>query len=336
MEVHPVHSHLLVSVLEDHTIDTPAEITTSLVIIDTKKKTIQPILSGADFYSFPTFSPDGKHLAWQQWYHPDMPWEGALVYVGDVTINDEQIQINNSTYVTGVKERVSAQFCRWVDDDSFVYISDESDFMNPWKYTVSSRTSSPLFPSPVKQDFGSPIWFLETFPYSILDNGTTGIFSGWKNGRNGLYLVDLRGGLPQPIESPFTTIEKVLTVSRDASRAVFLGGQATEGNSIVQWTRSSGVHGQFDVLKPAAMVKVDGIPLPVDIVSPPQPMNLTLPDNNFVPVVYYAPRNPEYWGSNVPGEKPPCILHVHGGPTYLSTQVLDWDKQYFTSRGWAW
>ncbi|PPQ72869.1 hypothetical protein CVT24_001543 [Panaeolus cyanescens] len=336
MEAHPIHPQFLVSVLEDHTVDTPADIITSLVIIDTNKKTIHPVLAGADFYSYPTFSPDGKHLAWQQWYHPDMPWEGSLVYVGDVVLDDDHIQINKATYVAGVQEKISAQFARWIDNDSFVYTSDESDFMNPWKYSVSSGKSVPIFPSPVQQDFGSPTWFLENFPCTILDNGRTGLFTGWKDGRNGLYLVDLQGGMPEEIKSPFTSIGKVLTVSRDNSSAVFIGEKATEGTSIVQWTRTSGVHGRFDVLKAAEMVTVGGVPLSVDIISPPQPINLTLPENITLPVVYYAPRNPEYWSSNIPGEKPPCVLNVHGGPTHLTTQALNWDKQFFTSRGWAW
>ncbi|KAH6892791.1 Alpha/Beta hydrolase protein [Coprinopsis sp. MPI-PUGE-AT-0042] len=41
-------------------------------------------------------------------------------------------------------------------------------------------------------------------------------------------------------------------------------------------------------------------------------------------------------GSSVKDEKPPCVVNVHGGPTSYVSQGLDWRKQYFTSRGWAW
>ena len=30
------------------------------------------------------------------------------------------------------------------------------------------------------------------------------------------------------------------------------------------------------------------------------------------------------------------MVNVHGGPTSYVAQSLDWRKQYFTSRGWAW
>ncbi|EDR05400.1 uncharacterized protein LACBIDRAFT_303041 [Laccaria bicolor S238N-H82] len=49
-----------------HTDDTPSGIVTSLCIINTKGKSIHPLISGADFYALPKFSPDGTRLAWNQ------------------------------------------------------------------------------------------------------------------------------------------------------------------------------------------------------------------------------------------------------------------------------
>jgi len=56
----------------------------------------------------------------------------------------------------------------------------------------------------------------------------------------------------------------------------------------------------------------------------------------MLPVVLYRPTNPAYEGSSIPGEKPPCVINVHGGPTAMATLALSWSKQFFTSRGWAW
>ncbi|KAJ7274929.1 alpha/beta-hydrolase [Mycena rebaudengoi] len=36
------------------------------------------------------------------------------------------------------------------------------------------------------------------------------------------------------------------------------------------------------------------------------------------------------------GEHPPAVLNVHGGPTSLERQNLNLEKQFFTSRDWAW
>jgi len=70
-------------------------------------------------------------------------------------------------------------------------------------------------------------------------------------------------------------------------------------------------------------------------ISAPRPITLYR-DGKPLYVVYYAPKNPIYSGSSIAGEKPPCIVHAHGGPTSIETQVLDWIKLYYTSRGYAW
>jgi dipeptidyl aminopeptidase/acylaminoacyl peptidase len=48
---------------------------------------------------------------------------------------------------------------------------------------------------------------------------------------------------------------------------------------------------------------------------------------------YYPPTNPAF--SAPAGDKPPLLLHTHGGPTGAASSALDWRIQYFTSRGFA-
>lgn len=36
------------------------------------------------------------------------------------------------------------------------------------------------------------------------------------------------------------------------------------------------------------------------------------------------------------GENQPCIVNVYGGLTLVTLQSLDWTKQWFISRDWAW
>jgi len=68
--VHPLEPHWIVAVQEDHR---GADVLNMLVAINSQTKTIHPITKGADFYSHPRFSYDGKRICWMHWNHPDMP-----------------------------------------------------------------------------------------------------------------------------------------------------------------------------------------------------------------------------------------------------------------------
>ncbi|KAG2093719.1 Alpha/Beta hydrolase protein [Suillus discolor] len=89
----------------------------------------------------------------------------------------------------------------------------------------------------------------------------------------------------------------------------------------------------FQVLRSTA--SASAAPFPEGIISLPTPLEFKVAGDKTVYAVYYAPNNPAYGGSSIPNEKPPCVLSVHGGPTGLETQHLNWLKQYFTSRGYA-
>ena len=325
------------SVLEDHTIDNPADIVTTVVIINTLTKSLHPLVSGADFYALPRFSPDGSHITWKQWHHPDMPWDGGEIYVADVMVNDDTLSVENEIHVAGTRGKVSAGYPSWRNNDTLIFTLDESGYVNPWQYT--NGKASALFPEPIQEDFGPPFRFLSSSYYALIDkNGEIALFCATTNGRDVLYLVDLNGGSPPKlIESPFVVIDTIRTVSLEREEIVFKGQKTDEKATILGCSLSSLAKGEFEVLKAAPAVIVDGAPLPRDIISLPQPITLSiLPDNSPLPVIYYPPYNPKYSGSSIEGEKPPCIVSVHGGPTNFSRQGLDWETQYFTSRGWAW
>ena len=124
------------------------------------------------------------------------------------------------------------------------------------------------------------------------------------------------------------------TLSLEREEIVFKGQKTDEKDAILSYSLKKE---EFVVLKAAQDVIVDGKPLPRDIISHPEPKTLkTFPDDSFLPVIYYPPFNPRYSGSSIEGEKPPCVVNIHGGPTGLTQQGLSWLTQYFTSRGWAW
>ncbi len=78
--VHDAPRNRLIAVCEDHTNgdDEPPNRIVAISLVDGK---ITTLVEGADFYSNPRVSPDGRQLAWLAWNHPNMPWDDTELFV---------------------------------------------------------------------------------------------------------------------------------------------------------------------------------------------------------------------------------------------------------------
>ncbi|KAJ3842541.1 Alpha/Beta hydrolase protein [Lentinula raphanica] len=287
LNVHPNSPRLLVSILEDHTNDTPSTVVNTLVIIDAEAKTVTPLVSGADFYALPNLADDKKSLT-----------------------------LSNTT---AIAKEGSNGFLAWANENKLVWMCDVSGFTNPWKYDVSTKEAGPVFPSPVMEDFAGCLWLLSFFPFAIVDEaGKVGVFKAYRDGRNVLYRVDIETGNRQQIDNPYVVVECMRSVSNkvDQSEKVILGTIANKDNLDTSFTA---------IIAPGAVSK-----------GPDFDSSLAPPNEELLHVIYYPPHNPAYAGTSIEGEKPPCVVNVHGGPTGIAQQGLNWKIQYWTTRGFAW
>src|SRR6185436_9700535 len=78
--VDPVRN-CLICVREDHRAN-EREPVNELVSVPCAGGPSTVLVSGNDFYSTPRLSPDGARLAWLTWNHPNMPWDGCELWVG--------------------------------------------------------------------------------------------------------------------------------------------------------------------------------------------------------------------------------------------------------------
>jgi dipeptidyl aminopeptidase/acylaminoacyl peptidase len=339
--VSPTHPHLLVAILEDHTHPSPSEVETSLVLINTSTKTVTPLISGADFYASPRFSPDGRQLVWQQWWHPNMPWQGAEIYIAKVTVSSggEKVDIGEKTLVGGVRGQVSAAYPFWISNETVLFTSDASGYQNPWSHSTLTGKSVPVLPAPVEKDFSLPGWLLGESYSAVLDEkGERVLCSVVQDGRAVPYVLDIKAGTITKVMSLYVQISSVCSAPK-TGEVFFIGGKRSEPSEIVSLTLtrigfSPCPTSSYKTLK--SMTSSATSAFPPGIVSLAQSITIKVPPNDDpVHVNFYPPTNPEYIGG-ASGEKPPCVFGVHGGPTGMSNQVLSWSTQYFTSRGWAW
>ncbi|KAF7289824.1 Dipeptidyl peptidase family member 6 [Mycena indigotica] len=339
--IHPVHTDIAVSIMEDHTQSSAKDVVNTLVSFSSSELTVLPscLISGADFYANPTFNPDGSLLAWSQWSHPDMPWDGEQIYVAAVDVVHGRLNLTTERFspyrVAGQPSTISAVQPTWISLNALVFSCDISSFHNPWLGVVNTKTKSvsrrPLLPSPLELDFIDPSWWLGGSNITVLDDNLI-LFAASKGGRSVFHLVSLDSGHSTVLESPYVHIARMRRVG--PWQAVFLGSRVDSGTETILCTFPTA----DAVLAPTFRTLTSYIEpvLPDPYLSLPMALELALLDspNEVVHAVYYLPRNPDY--RCVPGERPPAIVNVHGGPTYLARQDFDLEKHFFTTRGWVW
>ena len=137
---------------------------------------IRVLVTGADFFAFPTPSPDGSRLAWINWDHPRMPWDGTELRVGAVTGADGGVRVADSALVMGGPEE-SVLAPRWRDDESLYAISDASGWWNLYEVAAAAgATARPLHPA--EEEFAGPLWELGGRPFELLSDGRLAVLHG--------------------------------------------------------------------------------------------------------------------------------------------------------------
>ena len=116
-------------VREDHRGD--GEAVNTIVRVDPDAENEGTVLtSGADFYSDPRLSPDGKQLVWMEWDHPNMPWDGCRLMLAQIT---ESGKLANVTLIAGSEDESIFQ-PEWSPEGVLYFVSDRSGWWNLYRY----------------------------------------------------------------------------------------------------------------------------------------------------------------------------------------------------------
>jgi hypothetical protein len=167
--------NLIYCVREDHT-EGGRDATNTLVKIDSAGVSVgEAIVSGNDFYSSPRLSADGKHLAWLTWNHPNMPWDGAELWVGEL---DHAGRIASAKRVAGGKSESIFQ-TEWSPRGVLHFVSDRTGWWN--LYRLEGDVIAPLHEEAA--EFGVPQWVFRLSTYAFQsENKIICTYCVWANG----------------------------------------------------------------------------------------------------------------------------------------------------------
>ena len=303
----------LLCVREDHT--GGGEPRNALVALDTRTGGPGTVLfDDSDFVAHPRVSPDGRRIAWIAWNHPDLPWDATTLYVANL----DGTRLSGVTAVTsGVGESV-LEPC-WDADGSLYFLSDRSNWWN--LYRLADNHISTVFA--IDAEIGGPLWTLGQSSYALTGDGRA-VVRYTVAARDKLGVVDLKGsGKLTPLDLPFVGLSNLQVISPGKAGAVAASPHAEAALVAVDL-----VTGGYRILRAPGSVKLD----PASI-SVAEPIEFPTAGGFTAHAFYYPPTNPE--ASALPGEKPPLVVKVHGGPTSHSKPELSLTPQYWTSRGFA-
>lgn len=133
-DVHPKDHGIIAAVQEEHRGKDHRGVVNTLAVIDSKTKSAKTIVEGADFYSHPKFSHDGRRICWLQWNHPDMPWTGSELYVADW----DGTKIGKPIKIAGQPRTESIAQPKWHVDDTLLFCSDRTGFAQLYRWDGKS------------------------------------------------------------------------------------------------------------------------------------------------------------------------------------------------------
>lgn len=268
------------------------------------------LCSGADFYSDPELSSDGR-IAWTEWNHPDMPWDATAIFVGRL----EGRSVWGAQQIAGGSQE-SALYPRWTPNGTLVFVSDRTDWWN--LYASRGLEVRPLHA--VAAEFCGPPWQLGQHPFAVIDDDHLLVTSSRSSG-DLVGQLTLSTGKLVPVAPPGTSAASV-TVSAGRAAAVLATPDQPEVLATVDLAS-----GSWDEVR-----RSSDVALSRGVISAAEPVSWSS-DQGPVFGWFYPPKNDGY---HAPEDTlPPLMTLSHGGPTASSAAGFDLAVQYWTSRGIA-
>lgn len=306
----------LICIREDHTAGGHEPINTVVAVgLGSQLDAGQILASGSDFYASPRLSPDGGHLCWLSWNHPNMPWDGTELWVAPILADGT---LGSAVKIAGGSTESVFQ-PEWSPDGVLYFVSDRTDWWNLYRWSPSQSEIEPVCPKAA--EFGLPQWVFDMTTYGF-ESAESLICTYVENGVQHLARLHTKTLQLSAIATPYSAIGGLKVAP---GYAVFIGGSTTRPSAIVRFDLQTR---ETQELRRSSHLEIDS-----GYISVPEPIEFPTENGLTAYGFYYAPKNQDYTAPT--DERPPLLVKSHGGPTTATSANFSPSIQYWTSRGIA-
>jgi dipeptidyl aminopeptidase/acylaminoacyl peptidase len=343
---------LTVCVREWHGAPGADEARNELVVLPTDGSAEPTVLVGGvrgpDFVAGPRLDPDERTLAWLQWNHPDMPWDAAELWVADFDPGSVVATptLADPEHLAGGPDESVAQ-PTWDPDGRLWFVSDRHGWWDLYSFVAPGRPRAGV---PVDErlrlddgDWAQPQWVFGQSWYAFLP-GNRGMVAcrrrdgvdqlAWRAGpEDGREGEAPAWGEPVWLEVDVTAADGVVA-GPDGRVALIAASLRSEPRvATIDTTSSRPDRFELTIARPARE-----LPLTAEHISIPEHLEYPTPpgpdgEPAVARVLFYPPANPDAVGP--PGDLPPLLIMIHGGPTSAARPLLNPSIQFWTTRGFA-
>jgi dipeptidyl aminopeptidase/acylaminoacyl peptidase len=278
------------------------------------------LAEGHDFYMQPVWHPIGRRIAWVAWDHPQMPWDGTLLYLADLgSANGGAPRIDRATVIAGDADTSVFQPAFAPHGRSLAYVSDAGGWYNLYLYALDSGTHRPL--AEVEAELGRAAWVQGMRTFAWAPDGEHIYYVQSSRGYDALYRVEIESGTTQEVAGleEYTHLSQP-AMSRDGVLACIAASPLTPPRIIALDPGSGSVR---------VVARSSSESIPTERLVAPEPLTWRTEAGDKVHGLFYEPEAAER------EERPPLVLLVHGGPTSQATATYSAQAQFLATRGYA-
>lgn len=310
----PILSEGVFCIREDHRASEQAE--TSIVWVAEGIETV--LIRGQDFYASPRLSPDGRHLAFISWDHPNMPWNETQLKLARLDWASGHPVIRDIAVLVGEDAACSVMEPVWQDQSTLFALSDAKGTWQPIKFEEKKNWAGAFLPDS-GFEIGAPPWVFGHQSLICLRDGGP-LAHGVKNGMphvahfDGNAWQDTHFGLAAAVPLPIGDAFAWLHTPSDAPPAIRIGRNLAQSRVLRSaFTFPNGI-GPQDCAHPRAL-------------------DFPTRDGATAHGFFYAP----VAGAALADAagRPPLIVTAHGGPTAAANPAFSFKVQWWTTRGFA-